>query len=90
MLAEVAANGTVLGLKAGGRKRSASLSQDMAELDVNAENFYPATLSKRPAFWVEVRTKRVMLKDHMDRINGMTESSISDSRPRKEGIKQLI
>ena len=90
MLSEVAQFGTVLGLKAGGRKRSATLSQDAAELDVNADNFDAPNPEKRPPFWVEVRTKRVMLKEHMDRINGMSESSISDLRPVKEVDEDIL
>ena len=90
MLSEVAQFGTVLGLKAGGRKRSATLSQDAAELDVNADNFDAPNPEKRPPFWVEVRTKRVMLKEHMDRINGMSESSISDLRPVKEVDEEMM
>lgn len=89
MLDEVAKHGTVLGLKASGRKRSATLSQDAAELDVNSDNFDAPNPAKRPVFWVEVRTKRVMLKEHMDRISGLPESSISDSRPIKEVEEEM-
>jgi hypothetical protein len=84
MVKEVATHGKVLGLKTGGRKRSATLQQDVSTFDINPDNFDAANPAKRPGFWTEVRTKRVMLKEHIDRINGTSESAIVDHRPIKE------
>ena len=84
MVEEVKKHGKVLGLKAGGRGRSATLQQDVSNLDINADNFKASDPTKRPVFWSEVRIKRVMLKEHIDRIAGVSEAAIADQRPTRE------
>jgi hypothetical protein len=40
--------------------------------------------SRRPSFWAEVKLKRVMLKEHIERISGLSEQSIVAQRFMKE------
>lgn len=84
MCEEVAKNGTVSGLKSGNRVRGATLQQNASALEFNVKNFDASMPTKRPAFWGEVRTKRVYLKEHIDRINGVPENILIEQRPVKE------
>ena len=90
MCAEVGKTGKVSGLKQGGRGRSATLQQDISLFDINSDNFELGNPNKRPHFWAEVRQKRVMLKEHIERISGTAESIIVEQRPYKERDEELI
>jgi len=89
MLEEVRVHGQVQGLKTGGRKRSSTLQQDVSNLEVNSDNFDFPNPAKRPFFWNEVRTKRVMLKEHIERINGVPEATLTEKRPTKEVDEEM-
>lgn len=67
-----------------GRKRAATLAQDAANIEFSEETFDPYNPSKRPPQWTEVRQKRVMLRDHMDRISGFSETRIAEGRALRE------
>lgn len=69
MLAEVAAHGCVLGgvRQRQEEKKDATGSNVKEGVAVDEKNFDPELLSKRPHGWNELRIKRVMLKEHMDR-----------------------
>ena len=91
MCQEVAKTGTVQGLKNPNRRRGETLKQDVvSSLDINSNNFYFPDPTKRPDFWAEVRTKRVMLKEHIERINGTSEDVIVSQRHNKEIEEEMI
>jgi hypothetical protein len=79
MLAEVAQFGVVQGAR---QKDTASNAK--ASIQVTKQTFDPNVLSKRPAGWSELRMKRVMLKEHIDRLNGIDEAGIIEMRPERE------
>jgi hypothetical protein len=81
---EVVAHGKVLGVKEPGRRRAASLQQDVVTLEINEDNFDAADPKKRPATWSDLRNKRVMLKEHIDRIGGVSETAIIAKRLTRE------
>lgn len=83
MLAEVRQHGQILGIKE--VKRPV-----VAAVVVSADNYSPDDLQKRPSGWRELRTKRVMLKDHIDRLNGVDEASIVEKRKLKEIEEELV
>lgn len=56
----------------------------VAGLLVDAENYDPKMLSKRPEGWSQLRIKRVMLKEHIDRLNGVDEETLLTMRGDRE------
>jgi hypothetical protein len=67
-----------------GRKRAATLQQDVVLLEINKNNFEASNPLKRPDFWQDIRDKRVMLKEHIDRMAGISEPTILDQRLDRE------
>ena len=64
---------------AGCRKRSGTLSQDISQLDLISYgngDFNPGNPAKRHPDWLEIKSKRVGLKDHLERIGGVMETEI--------------
>jgi hypothetical protein len=51
---------------------------------VSAETYDPKVLSKRPDGWNDLRIKRVMLKEHIDRIAGVDEEELLNKRGDRE------
>lgn len=47
-------------------------------LIINTTNYVSHDITKRPDGWFDLRLKRVMLKEHIDRIAGISESVIQD------------
>ena len=45
---------------------------------INSSNYLSHDITKRPDGWFDLRLKRVMLKEHIDRIAGISESVIQD------------
>ncbi len=54
------------------------------KITITKTNFAASDSSRRPAGWIELRLKRVMLKEHIDRIAGIDEESIMDLRSDRE------
>ena len=71
------------------RKRSATLSQDISLLDLT-NNFIPGNPTKRDYRWSEIRTKRILLKEHLERIAGVIESEIIKNRNEKEVDEEIV
>ncbi len=91
MKAEIQKHGKILGVKEKeyGSRRAATILQDVTMIEINEENFLLSDPTKRPNQWAEVRLKRVMLKEHMDRIAGGFEQSIIELRPLRETEEEL-
>ena len=81
---EIITFGKIQGVKEYGRKRAGSLQQESMNIDFNEDNFEAYNPSKRPSVWADIRLKRVMLKEHLDRIGGTQESSIMEKRAGRE------
>ena len=64
-----------------GRKRAATVLHDVHLMEIHEDNFELSNPSKRPPLWAEIRLKRIMLKEHVERINGMSEQVIIELRP---------
>jgi hypothetical protein len=84
MLAEVRRHGQLTGAKKETKKAVA------VAVVVTATNYAPDDLQKRPSGWSELRTKRVMLKEHIDRLNGVDEAGIVEKRKLKEVEEELV
>jgi hypothetical protein len=46
------------------------------EMIINSDNFDPINISVRPSYWKEVRTKRLLIKEYVDRLEGVMEENI--------------
>lgn len=51
-----------------------------SDLSITAANFSPQDLSKRPVFWKDARLKRVLIKEYVDRLEGVPEDQIKENR----------
>lgn len=82
---ETAKNGGVLpgASESVGRRRAATL-QGVSNIHFDGDNFNPGQPSVRPTGWAEIRSKRVFLKEHIERLNGVSEKLILERRPQKE------
>ncbi len=81
MLGEVATSGAVTVL-AGALPVDSRVRA--SQLDLRPAVFDPADPAKRPAGWFEVRRQRVLVKEQIDRLNGVEEETIFEMRPRRE------
>ena len=72
-----------------GRTRSATLSQDISLLDLT-HNFNPGYPAQRDPLWGEIKTKRVLLKQHLERIAGIIILCSLDSRIDYSEIKYIV
>lgn len=85
MEAEMKKSGQYLGASEPvGRKRSATLQQETQNLEIHEDNFSLPDPTKRPPTWYDVRSKRVTLKEHIDRIEGLLETAIVHNRSFRE------
>lgn len=74
-----------------GRKRSATLQQETQNLEIHEDNFSLPDPTKRPPTWNDVRSKRVTLKEHIDRIEGLPETAIVHNRAFREvEVRKII
>ena len=91
MKAEIAHFGSLQGPKItpAERRRGTTVSNNGQGITVTAENYDPKVLSMRPDGWNDLRIKRVMLKEHIDRIAGMDESELMEMRADREIEVQL-
>lgn len=64
-------------------------SQPKIPVVITKSNYEAWTLSKRPAGWEELRLKRIMLREHIDRIGGMSEDVIVGLRPEREVEEEI-
>ena len=44
----------------------------------------PKDPAKRPQGWFEIRRKRVMVKEQIDRMSGVSEEAIAEFRPSRD------
>lgn len=51
-----------------------------SELVITSQNFDPNDISVRPPMWKEVRTKRLLIKEYVARLEGILEDDIVESR----------
>ncbi len=77
MLQEVETYSTLLGL-AGPFDEQNRLVNDVM---VTEKNYDPKVASKRPPGWSDLRLKRVLAKEKVDRSNGVSDVDILESRP---------
>jgi hypothetical protein len=88
MIEEVKKYGKVLGIEP---KSGISSSQSKKKTtEITRANFEAHDLNKRPEGWSELRLKRIMLKEHIDRIGGTSEDLILEMRPEREVSVYLI
>lgn len=81
MLEEVAATGAVTALQGAHRDTPRVKA---SQLVISPATFDPRDPSKRPGGWFEVRRQRVLVKEQLDRLDGVDEETIFEMRPRKE------
>lgn len=81
---EIANNGGVLPIPEPTVRRRAATLQGVSSIQFDSDNFNPGQPTVRPTGWVEIRSKRVFLKEHVDRLNGGSEKQILGGRPEKE------
>jgi hypothetical protein len=55
-----------------------------SQLIINAQTFDPKDPKKRPVGWFEIRRQRVLVKEQVDRLNGVDEQTIIDMRAQRE------
>jgi hypothetical protein len=67
-----------------GRLAGANSKHDAVTVIITKANFSSTDSTKRPPGWAELRLKRVMLKEHIDRIAGIDEENILDMRSDRE------
>lgn len=51
-----------------------------SDLVITSQNFDPNDISVRPPMWKEVRTKRLLIKEYVARLEGILEDDIVESR----------
>jgi len=51
-----------------------------SELVITSQNFDPNDISVRPKMWKEVRTKRLLIKEYVSRLEGILEDDIIENR----------
>lgn len=85
MLNEVAKHGQVLSL--GGYDYS---SVQPGDLFFDEDEFNPRDPSARPKGWFEVRTKRVLIKEQMARLNGMDDDQLASLHEQREEEEEAI
>ena len=79
-----------------GRKSKLSANQQpnqptvMKKIIANKSNYLSYDLSKRPHGWFELQLKRVMLKEHMDRIAGIAELVIDDMHAERMVEEEML
>ena len=81
MVHEVLETGSVTG---GARREDRQQRDKEVKVHVDDSNFLATDITKRPVGWTELRLKRVMLKEHIDRLNGVDEATIIEFRPTRE------
>ena len=57
---------------------------------ITKDNYSAKDSSIRPTGWAELRLKRVMLKEHIDRIAGVDEEMIADMRNDREIREEVL
>lgn len=67
-----------------GRRRAPTLTQANMTDEIEPGDFVANDPGRRPSFWAEVKLKRVMLKEHVERISGLPEQTIVSQRFMKE------
>jgi hypothetical protein len=79
MLEEVAKHGELVWL--GGSDLYVKPSpEEVKEIAVTPENYNPKVEDARPDGWVSERMRRVLVREQMDRSNGVDEDTINSTR----------
>lgn len=81
MLGEVKKYGMVLSI---GAPRATDTPYKASKLKISPETYDPQDHNKRPEGWFELRHQRVLVREHADRLAGVSEDSIFESRLQKE------
>lgn len=84
MIGEVVANNAVLGFNKDVTKAGPKL-----HVEVSRINYEPWNLAKRPPNWLNLRLKRVMLREHIERIGGVNEDVTASQRAEKEFEEEI-
>jgi hypothetical protein len=51
-----------------------------AEISITPANFDPKDTNRRPANWKDIRLKRILIKEYVDRLEGVPEAAIRENR----------
>jgi hypothetical protein len=70
------------------RGRASSVLPPVTSFDINEDSFDPYDENVRPEGWMDIRMKRIMAKEEMERLEGVDEETIILSRKKK--ISQVM
>ncbi len=65
----------------------------LSGISISASTFDPRDPLQRPAGWAKLRTRRIIAKESVDRLNGTAEDTIverREDRKREVGIKPIL
>jgi hypothetical protein len=60
------------------------------DITITAENFNASDLNMRPEGWKELRLKRVLMKEYVERLEGVPEAAISEKRAQRMKTVSII